>query len=53
MSLWEIQDGCHFQLRFWPILGIHDLKVVLFEHILYNFINFSVLLIQRTCLSST
>ena len=34
-------------------LGHSRLKIVLFEHILYNFINDGVLLIQRTCLSST
>ena len=49
MSLWEIQDG----LNLLADLGHSRLKIVLFEYILYNFINFSVLLIQRSCLSST
>ena len=28
MYLWDIQDGCHFQLTFGPIWGIHDLKLL-------------------------
>ena len=33
--------------------GAFTTEIVLFEPILYNVINDSVLLIQRTCLSST
>ena len=53
MYLWEIQDGCHFQLIFEPILVQSATYIIFLIQMLYHFINDSVFWIKRTCLRST
>ena len=38
MYLWEIQDGCHFQLTCWPIWCNPRHKLLFFIQILYHYL---------------